>query len=356
MNIIEMILKLLGGSDFTNKIAGLLGIGQDQANKAVTAAVPSLVAAFAGAASKPGGPEKLADAVSLQDTGLLDNIGRLFSGGGAASSQGSNVLSNLIGNTGMSQFNGVLSRFTGVSEGGTNKLLRLLTPLVLGAIGKAGKGLGPSGLANMLMGQKDNIASALPSGLGNLLGSAIPGVNNLLGSAANQATDAMDSVGRQVAPTTRSAARWLVPVALIALALFFVPKLFRKTADTTESMGRPGTEAVTAVTGGGSQFITDATSVIRDTTASIASIKDEPSATAALPKLRELSGRIEGLNDTLAKMPASTQATARDSLRPLIGTLRQTIQSATALPLVGDKLQPVTEEILAQLNKLVPPA
>src|SRR4029077_19224825 len=116
---------------------------------AVTAAVPSLVAAFAGTASKPGGPEKLADAVSRQDTGLLDNIGSLFSGGGSASTQGSNVLSNMIGNTGLSQFSGVLSRFTGVGEGGTNKLLGLLAPVVLGAIGKAGKGLGASGLASM---------------------------------------------------------------------------------------------------------------------------------------------------------------------------------------------------------------
>src|SRR6188768_2924103 len=97
MNIIDMILKLLGGGDFTNKIANMLGIGQDQANSAVTAAVPSLVAAFAGAASKPGGAEKLADVVSHQDTGLLDNLGGLFSGGGSASSQGSNVLSNLLG-------------------------------------------------------------------------------------------------------------------------------------------------------------------------------------------------------------------------------------------------------------------
>lgn len=354
MNIIETILKLLGGGDFTNKIANLLGIGHEQANKAVTAAVPSLVAAFAGAASKPGGPEKLANAVSQQDTGLLDNIGNLFSNDGSASSQGSNVLSSLIGNTGLSQFNGVLSRFTGVGEGGTNKLLGLLTPVVLGAIGKAGNGLGASGLASMLMGQKDNIASALPSGLGNLLGSAIPSVKNLLGSSANRASDAMDTVEREVTPT-RSFAKWLVPVALIALALFFVPKMMRKNVDTTGTMGRPGT-AVTAVTGGGSQFLTDATSVIKDTTASIAAIKDEPSATAALPKLRELSGRFEGLNDTLSKLPASTQATARDSLRPLIGTLRQTIQSANALPLVGDKLQPVTGEILAQVDKLVPPA
>src|SRR5262245_37721155 len=127
MNIIDMILKLLGGGDFMNKIANLLGIGQNQASNAVTAAVPSLLAALTGAASKPGGAEELAEAVSRQDAGLLDNLGSLFSGGGSAASQGSNMLTNLLGSTGLSQISGALSRFTGVAEGGTNKLLGLLT-------------------------------------------------------------------------------------------------------------------------------------------------------------------------------------------------------------------------------------
>ena len=144
MNIVQMILKLLSGSDTLNKIASALGIGQEQAGKAVGAAVPTLLAALAGVASKPGGGADLANALAKQDSGVLDNLSSLFSGGGAApAQQSSKMLGSLLGGLGgnaMGQIGSVLSRFTGVNEGAINKLLGLLVPVVLGAIKKQSKG------------------------------------------------------------------------------------------------------------------------------------------------------------------------------------------------------------------------
>ena len=78
MNIVQMILKLLSSGDNLNKIASALGIGQEQAGKALSAAVPTLLAALAGVASKPGGGADLANAVAKQDSGVLDNLSSLF--------------------------------------------------------------------------------------------------------------------------------------------------------------------------------------------------------------------------------------------------------------------------------------
>ena len=102
MNIIEMILKLLASGDTLSKMASALGIGQEQAGKAVSAAVPTLLAALAGAASKPGGGADIANVVAKQDQGVLDNLSSLFSGGGgaAAASKGSNILGSLLGGLG----------------------------------------------------------------------------------------------------------------------------------------------------------------------------------------------------------------------------------------------------------------
>ena len=83
MNIVQMILKLLSSGDTLGKIASALGIGQEQAGKAVGAAVPTLLAALAGVASKPGGGADLANVLAKQDSGMLDNLSSLFSGGGA---------------------------------------------------------------------------------------------------------------------------------------------------------------------------------------------------------------------------------------------------------------------------------
>ena len=192
MNIVQMILKLLSSGDNLNKIASALGIGQEQAGKAVSAAVPTLLAALAGVASKPGGGADLANVLAKQDSGVLDNISSLFSGGGAAaSSKGSNMLGSLLGGGGLGQIGSVLSRFTGVNEGAINKLLGLLVPLVLGALKKQSKGQDAAGIARMLAEQKGNIVSALPSGLGSLLSSAVPGLSSLVGDASSAAPSAV---------------------------------------------------------------------------------------------------------------------------------------------------------------------
>src|SRR5262245_38840232 len=79
MNIVQMILKLLSSSDVQSKIASALGISQEQVSKAISAAVPTLLAALAGTASKPGGAADLANAAAKQDA-VLDNLSSLFSG------------------------------------------------------------------------------------------------------------------------------------------------------------------------------------------------------------------------------------------------------------------------------------
>jgi len=62
----------------------------------------------------------------------------------------SNPLTSLLGGAGLGQIASVLSKFTGVGEGGMGKLLGMLTPVVLGVIGKQSKGMDAAGLASML--------------------------------------------------------------------------------------------------------------------------------------------------------------------------------------------------------------
>ena len=149
MNIVQMILKLLTSGDTLNKIASALGIGQEQAGKAVGAAVPTLLAALAGVASKPGGGADLANVLAKQDTGMLDNPSSLFSGGGAAAAQqGSNSLGSLLGGLGgnaMGQIGSVLSRFTGVNEGCHQQVVRLARATRVGRNQEAIEGSGCRG-------------------------------------------------------------------------------------------------------------------------------------------------------------------------------------------------------------------
>ena len=366
MNIVQMILKLLSSGDNLNKIASALGIGQEQAGKAVSAAVPTLLAALAGVASKPGGGADLANVLAKQDSGVLDNISSLFSGGGAAaSSKGSNMLGSLLGGLGggaLGQIGSVLSRFTGVNEGAINKLLGLLVPLVLGALKKQTKGQDAAGIASMLAEQKGNIVSALPSGLGSLLSSAVPGLSSLIGetssaasSAARTATTATTEVrgaAREAEAAGSSVMKWLIPLLLLVLAFFLVPMMCRKAPETAPVVKEKPAEAIPAQDAG-TKLISDATGLIKDATDSVASIKDEASATAALPKLKDITTKLGALQSQWAQLPQPLQKTVSDALRPLIAKLREAAQPVLALPVVGAKVKPIVDEMFGQLDKLI---
>ena len=259
----------------------------------------------------------------------------------------------------MGQIGSVLSRFTGVNEGAINKLLGLLAPVVLGAIKKQSKGQDAAGIASMLAEQKGNIASALPSGLGSLLSSAVPGLSSLLGdassaasSAARTATTEVRGAAREAEAAGSSVMKWLIPLLLVVLALFILPKMCRTATETAPVVKEKAAEAIPAE-GDSTKLISEATGLIKDATDGVASIKDEASATAALPKLQDITAKLGGIKTLLAKLPAPQQKAVGDVLRPLIAKLREAVQPVLALPIVGAKVKPVVDELLGQLDELV---
>lgn len=375
MNIIEIIMKLLGSGDTISKIASLLGVGQDQAGKAVGAAVPSILAGLMGAASKPEGAGLLASILGKQDSGLLDNIGGLLGSGAEAGVGSSNPLSSLLGGSGLGAIAGALGKFTGLGDSGSGKLLGMLTPVVLGAVGKASSGLDAGGIANMLLGQKSNITSALPSGLGSLLGSAVPGLSNFLGdatgaasqaasaatgaaqAAARTATAAAQQATHQAEKATSSIGKFLIPLLIAGAALFLLPKMCSKAGDKAVDAAKGAKEAVAgaaAAVTDSTAFAGDLSNILSTATEAIGTIKDEASATAALPKLQELTAKLGGLKALWSKMPAAAQSVVGSQINPLIAKLREAIQPVLALPVVGDKVKPIADEMLAALAAFAP--
>src|SRR5690348_14591932 len=147
MNIPEMLMKSLANSDTLSSIASAVGLGRDDTSKVVSASIPAMLAAFTQTASSPQGAQQLASAAAQQDSSLLDNItGSLTSRGGQLAQQGSSLLSSLLGGGQVSALSSILSRFTGVAEGGVGKILGMLSPLILGFLGRQTAGLGASGL------------------------------------------------------------------------------------------------------------------------------------------------------------------------------------------------------------------
>ena len=171
-NLVSSVTKILT-PDLLRRIA--LGLGLDKAivEKAVMAGIPGLLAALASLVAKPGGAEKLSDAVAQEQPGILTNIANVLggTGQGALIDNGVNTLSSLLGGSTTSALTNAVGRFANVDKRESNDLMGVLGPLLMGALGqqKRASGLNASGLAQLITSQKDNIARAMPRGFPDYL-------------------------------------------------------------------------------------------------------------------------------------------------------------------------------------------
>jgi hypothetical protein len=166
-NIVSTISRLLT-PEVVGKLATASGLDGALAQRTVAAAVPSILSGLTGIATRPGGARQLANAVAEQPTDIFASIATRPA---QTAEKGTNLLSSLLGGGALGILTATVSKFLGIGEGSTRTLMGLLTPLIMGVLGREqhASGLDAGGLARMLTGQKEEIADAMPSGLSGLL-------------------------------------------------------------------------------------------------------------------------------------------------------------------------------------------
>lgn len=192
-----------------------IGADETQTQQAVSALLPMIVGGLAKNANTPEGSEKLARAVDNDHDGsLLDQmsqhlsrsdmpqqpvnagtenqqqnsggIGSMVSGllggggtssmlsgllGGSSGSRSGNftgILNNVFGNQNVSSVQQGVSQATGMESGKVGSLMAMLTPMVMGAVGKVKRqdGLDAKGLANVLQNEQQDIERQVPEASG----------------------------------------------------------------------------------------------------------------------------------------------------------------------------------------------
>ena len=170
------LMSMIGDALDTNtvsSIAGQIGADENQTATAINAAVPILLGALDRNSDQPGGADALFGALSRDhDGGILDNIGG-FLGGGSSSAIGGAILGHVLGGRQSSVETG-LSKTSGLDLGAIAKLLPILAPIVMGALGRARQenGLDASGVSDYLSNERERATQVNPDGmavLGNLL-------------------------------------------------------------------------------------------------------------------------------------------------------------------------------------------
>jgi hypothetical protein len=94
------------------------------------------------------------------------------------------------------------------------------------------------------------------------------------------------------------------------------------------------------------------TDFFRSATDTLTGIKDTASAEAALPKLRDLSSRLDSLRVSMDQLPLDLKARIAGLIRDHGAKLTPMFDSIVAMPVVGDRLKPVIDELRTKMNAL----
>jgi len=382
MNIVSMVTNALT-PDIVNRIAAALGLDRFTTQNAIGASVPALLAGLAGVASQPGGAQKVADAVNQQpSSNVFGNIGSMIGGAGQSSlvAQGTSMLSSLFGGRDTNALSGAVAKFAGIGQGESNSLIAMLAPVVMGTIAKsqAGRPLDAGGITSLFAGQKENIISAMPSGLTSMLSGAGPfdtlksalggatraaagagqegmraaaRMGQSLGDAGRAAARELGDIGRGAAATIRESAipnwlYWAVPlVALTALAIFLFA---RPTSDR-------GLRTASTVP----NMIVDQVDVGKQVTLNIEGIrdalddvKDVDTARAALPALRHAAAELGRIEGRVPRMNREQRAHVAKLAGEDLPTLNAWFEDVLAIPGVEAELKPTLDELKGQLYAL----
>lgn len=167
-SILDLLQGQLGGQTL-DAISSQLGMDKQATGSAVSAAIPVLISAMAKNASKPGGASALAGALDRDHDGsVLDDLAG-FLGSGGNTTDGNGILNHVLGGKRQTVESG-LANSSGLDIGAIGKLLPILAPVVMGALGRMKKdqGLDAGGLAQVLAGERSKAAGNMPQ-LGGLI-------------------------------------------------------------------------------------------------------------------------------------------------------------------------------------------
>ncbi len=379
-NLVSVVMQFLT-PDMIAKIASVLGLDRNVAQKTIAGAIPALLASLADVASTPNGARQLTNTLT-QQSDSLENLKNLVGGAGQnlVADSGSNMLSGLFGGGTLDTMAQTIGKFAGIGEGTSKSMLGMLGPVVLGALGQQQRsmGLDASGLASLLTSQKDQIAAAIPSGLAGQLSAAglIDGATGGLRSGAAAASAAgsriagasertVSRAGQAATEVARSTAAsqwpyWLVAAVVLGGLAWFA--LGRSGEETVAQVPPPATTrtapgtvglAPTDLTVGGMNLANQINSSVSSIGAVLPGITDAASAEAAVPKLKEAAAQLNEVGSRATQLSPEGKSILIKLVVAATPTINQMCDKVLATPGAGDIAKPAIDELRGKLDALV---
>jgi hypothetical protein len=152
-----------------SQLSQQLGTDPDTTRQAVPAALTALLGGLSHNTSKPEGAQQLAGALERDHDGsILDDLAGSL-GSSSLNQQGAGILGHIFGGR-RGAVESQVGQRAGLNQAQVARLLMLLAPIVLGALGRAKRqrGLDSGGLSDILSNERRTIEQAQPQNRGLL--------------------------------------------------------------------------------------------------------------------------------------------------------------------------------------------
>ncbi|WP_276503694.1 OmpA family protein [Terrimonas pollutisoli] len=231
LDLADAAKNLLPG-DLVAKAANSLGESESSIQKAIGGAIPSVLAGMLNKSSSTSEGEILDLAKTAAGSGILSNLSGLFdSSVPTADSVRATVmgwLRSLFGDK-LNNIINAIAGFAGIKSSSANTVLSMAVPAALAPVGQYAteNNLSESGLNTFLQSQKNDILSAVPSGL-NLTGAlGIASLDDIGGKVTHAIPSATAHAGGEFKTATSSVSQWRGPfilVVVVAVLIWFFSK------------------------------------------------------------------------------------------------------------------------------------
>jgi hypothetical protein len=170
-SLLDTLMKQLGG-DAMGQISSQIGTDERKTGAATGTAISALLGALSRNASKGDGAQALHRALEKDHDGsLLEQLGGFLNDPQAGPGDG--ILKHVLGARRQQVERGI-GQSTGLDAGSVGKLLTMLAPIVMGALGKEQRrgGLDAGALSGLLGQERQELERREPEGMG-LLGTLL---------------------------------------------------------------------------------------------------------------------------------------------------------------------------------------
>jgi hypothetical protein len=352
MNFVKQILDELSG-DTLGKLGSLLGMDDETAESAVSAAAPSLLAGLASLATQSDGTRKLTSALGEFDESSWGNFGELLGGDASALFQkGGNLLTNLFNATLLNGLSNAVAKFAGINSGTARNLLAYLAPMVLGKISALWRSRGgdASALTSFMAEQKENIVEAMPAGFSL---ADVPGLARF--------GDTARAAGRRPQAATPSVASWAVPLALLLVAGFLLwnymqprqdaAQAARDAAERTTAM-KPVVPETTTSTAAATELTDRLQDIIRSAGETLGKIDNAATAEAVKPQLDALNKSLDSSLTMLGNLPEIGKNMVHRFTADQLGPIKEQIERVGRITGMSDEIKELIVTIVKKFQQL----